>query len=100
MGGAEAVSAGVAAAEDDDVLAFGGNKLLIGDLVAEVALVLQGQVIHGEMDALELAAGDGEVAGFGCAAAEDDCVKITTEVFNLDVEADVGAGDELDAFFL
>src|SRR6185436_5567813 len=44
MGGAQAVSAGVAAAEDDHVLAFGGDEIVVGDVVAEVALVLQGQV--------------------------------------------------------
>src|SRR5881398_2494707 len=52
------------------------------------------------MDSLQLAAGDGEVAGFGCAATEDDGIKIAAEIFDFDVETDVGAGDELDAFFL
>src|SRR5216110_3430033 len=52
------------------------------------------------MDSLQLAAGDGEVSRLGRAAAEDDGVKIAAEVFDLDVKADVGAGDELDALFL
>src|SRR5258706_6577796 len=52
------------------------------------------------MNSLQLAAGNGEVSRLSRAATQDDGVKIAAEVLDLDVEADVGAGDELDAFFL
>ena len=52
------------------------------------------------MDAGEFAAGDGEIAGFGGAAAEDDGIEIAAEFFDFDVVADVGVGDELDALLL
>src|SRR5438876_8939423 len=52
------------------------------------------------MDSLQLAAGDGEVSRLSRAAAENDGVEIAAEIFDLDVEADVSVGDELDAFIL
>src|SRR5258706_806052 len=52
------------------------------------------------MNSLQLAAGNGEVSRLSRAATQDDGVKLAAEVFDLDVEADVGVGDELDAFFL
>src|SRR5258706_15713937 len=52
------------------------------------------------MNSLQLAAGNGEVSRLSRAATQDDGVKIAAEVLDLDVEADVGAGDELDAFVL
>ena len=62
MAGAEAVCAGVAAADDDDALACGEDgRASCGeefDRVAFVAAILLGQELHGEVNALELAAGD------------------------------------------
>src|SRR6267154_1631802 len=56
--GADAVRAGIAAADDDDMLAFGGDRTLRrGDRlgIAGDALVLLRQIIHRKMDARELA---------------------------------------------
>ena len=82
MAGAEAVGAGVAAADDEDALAGGEDGacgLHVGEehffRVAFVAAILLGQELHGEVDAVELAAGDGEVAGLLGAAAEEDGVE-------------------------
>jgi hypothetical protein len=94
--GAEAVGAGVAAAEDDHVLVLGGDEVG-GRLVAEHVLVGHGQVRHGRVDALELASGDVEVAGLRRAAAEDDGVELLAEVLDADVDADVGVSLEDDA---
>ncbi len=99
-GGAEAVGAGVAAAEDDDVFIFGVDELIGGYGVALVSAVLLGEVIHGEVDAFELSSRDVEVAGFGGAAAEDDGVEVTAEVVEFDIETDVGVGEEGDSFGL
>ena len=66
------------------------------DGVAQVELVLQRQIIHRQVNAVEIAAGDVDVAGLGASAAEDDGVEITPQVFDLDVLADVGVGDEVD----
>src|SRR5690606_9134370 len=57
VGGAEAVGAGVAAADDDDVLALGGDGG--GVEVALLHPVGDGQVLHRLVDALEVASGDG-----------------------------------------
>src|SRR5439155_25564178 len=53
--GPEAIRAGVAAAENNDVLVLRGER--IGHLGAEVHLVLLRKVIHREMNPLQLAAG-------------------------------------------
>ena len=70
VGGAEAVGAGIAAAEDDDALALGGQAAFGIYGLAGVDPVLLGKVFHREMDAVEFAAGDGQVAGLGGAAGE------------------------------
>ena len=81
MAGAEAVGAGVAAADDDDALAGGEDEpaahvagVVFG--VALVAAILLGQELHGEVNALELAAGNGQVARMLGAAAEQDGVVV------------------------
>ena len=100
MGGAEAVGAGVSAADDEDALAVGGDGAGLVDAVALVAAVLLGQELHGEVDAVEVAAGDGEVAGLLGTAAEEDGVVVVGELGDGDVDADVGVGEEGDAFSL
>ena len=45
-------------------------RIWLGDLVSLVALVLLRQELHGEVDALELAAGNRQVAGCGRAAGQ------------------------------
>ena len=57
-GGAHAVGPGVAAADDDDVLALGQDLGLRVDGVAGVAAVLLDEELHGEADAVQVAAGD------------------------------------------
>ena len=88
MAGAEAVGAGVAAADDDHALACGkdgagGAHRFEQRLfrVALVAAILLRQELHGEVNALELAAGDGQVAGLLGAAAEKDGVEVIRSAF-------------------
>ena len=70
---ADAVGAGVAAADHDHVLA--GRPDLIANLVAGDDLVLLRQEFHGEMDAGLVAAGDGKVARLLAAARQRDGVE-------------------------
>ena len=49
------------------------------------------------MDALEVAAFDGQVARLGRAGAEDDGVEFLEQLLRRIVRADLGVGDELDA---
>src|SRR5688572_33097394 len=49
------------------------------------------------MDSLQVAAFDGEVAGFGGAGAKDDGVEIGEEFFSREIAADFGVANELDA---
>jgi hypothetical protein len=66
--GADAVRAGVAAADDDHVPVRGPQVLDV--LVARDALVLQRQEFHGEVHAREIAARDRQVARLLGAAGE------------------------------
>jgi hypothetical protein len=86
---AEAVGAGVAAADDDDVLVLGGNGLRLRDFLALVPAVLLGEVLHREVDALEIAPLHRQVARTGRSPGEDDGVELGAQFFNLDVDADV-----------
>ena len=74
--GADAVRAGVAAADDDDVLAGGEDRLgVVGRFAADPPVLLR-QEIHGEMDALELAAGHRQIARLLGAAGEHDGIVV------------------------
>jgi hypothetical protein len=98
VGGAEAVGAGVAAADDHDVLVLGRDELALLDGVTFAALVLQRQVVHREVDALELAARDRQVAADRHAAGEHDGVERPGQLLGVGRHADVGAGLEDDPF--
>src|SRR5262249_6741061 len=97
---AQAVGAGIATADDDDALALRRNELCLGDRVALAAPVLERQVLHGEVDAAELAAGYRQIARPARAASQDDRVKIAAEVPDSHVDADVRPGTEDDAGLL
>src|SRR5712692_5616800 len=58
---AQTVRAGVAAADDDHSRALGRDRLL-GEDIAGVALVLLDEVVHGQVDALQLASRPWELA--------------------------------------
>ena len=95
--GAHAVGAGVAAADDHDVLTLGGEGRVRGLAVQEV-LRVGGEELHREVHALGVAAGEGEVAALGGADGEDDRVEVLAELFRRDVDADVDAALEGHAF--
>ena len=88
MHGAEAIGAGIAAADDDDVLAGGVDPRHI---VAFAVAVLLRQVIHREVHALQLAAGHVQIARLAGAAGEQDRVELAAQIGGRDVFADVDA---------
>src|SRR5699024_1051421 len=63
QGGAEAVGAGIAAADNDNFLALGGNSGV--GIVALINAVLPGQIFHRRVDAIKVAAFDRKFAGDG-----------------------------------
>src|SRR5699024_2270298 len=63
QGGAEAVGAGIAAADNDNFLAPGGNSGV--GVVALIDAVLPGQIFHRRVDAVKLTAFDRKLAGDG-----------------------------------
>ena len=81
---ADAVGAGVAAADDDHVLALGGDVLAVGMAAVEQALGVGVQELHGEVNALEIAALDGQIARLGGAAAQHDGVELAAQLAGRD----------------
>ena len=97
---ADAVGAGVAAADHDHVLALGGNVSAVLVAAVQQALGVGVQELHGEMDALEVSAlrfGE-EIVRVGGAAGQHDGVELLAQLFGRVVLADLAVDDELDAF--
>lgn len=92
--GADTVVAGVASADDDHVLALRVDVRAVLELSVEERLGVELQVLHREVDAVDFAVRDLEVARPGCAGCEDDRFVLQTELFDGDVDADVGVGEE------
>jgi hypothetical protein len=95
-GGADAVCARVAAADDHHILTSSGD-VVVSHLAVQHRLGVLGQELHGEVDALQIAAFDGQVAGTGGAGAEDHRVEVLHQGFGGYVFAHFGVADEGDA---
>ena len=76
MRGADAVAAGVAAADHDHVLAGGEDRAVVEHVVARDAPVLLRQELHGEVHARELAARDRQIARHARADREHDRIEV------------------------
>ena len=103
VGGADAVAAGIAAADHDHVLVRGGQRATWRGtqlVVAGIALVLLGQEFHRQPHAGQFGAGNFELARFLGPAGEHDRVEILLQGGKGDIDPDLGAGAELDAFAL
>ncbi len=96
--GAHAVAPGVAAADDHDVFVLGVDRQVAegGDGVAGHAAVLLGEKIHGEVNALQVAAGDVERPRLAGPHRQADGVEHLPQVPAGEVLADVHARLELD----
>ena len=64
------------------------------------AAVLRREVVHGEVNAIQLAARHAQVTRGGRAAGEHDGVEVREEIVGGDVDADMTACPEDDAFRL
>src|SRR5262249_28171793 len=100
QGGADAIGAGVAAADDNHIFPLGGDIASVGMVAVEQALGVGVQELHGEIDAVQLPSfGAGkEVVRFGCPAAENDGIVLVQEFVRGVVLADFATGDERNPF--
>ena len=92
VGGAEAVRARVAAADDDDVFALGRDRRALQ--VAFLHAVGRYEVVHGEVDAGQVATLDRQVAAERGTAGQEHRVVRRAELLDGDVDADVDPGRE------
>ena len=97
MSCAEAIGAGVTASDNDDALAGRQNFRFRGDGVAEVAMVLLRQEIHGKMDPFQLASGDVEIARLLCASGKHNRIEVMPQILDGDIFAHLRAGNEFHA---
>ena len=94
--GAQAVGARIAAAEDDHALALRSDGLLLVVTAAGDATVLLRQVLHCQVNALEIAARHGQLAGRARADGETYGVEVAVKVIGGEIVAHVDAGLEAD----
>ena len=78
----------------------GEDRLDVALRLAGDAAVLLRQEVHGEMDAVELAARHGEIAGMLGAAGEQHGVIVALELLDGEIAADMDVAMEGDAFGL
>jgi hypothetical protein len=96
-GSTNAVVTSVTTTDDDNVLALGGDVGIVGQLRVEQRLGVLVQELHGEVDALEVAVGNGKVARNGGTSGDDHRVVVRLERLKGDIAlADEAAGDVLD----
>ena len=92
MGGAQTVGSGVAAAQDNHPFAFGGDVFLRVYLLAGQQFVLLGEVVHCQVDAVQLTARHRQIPGLGGAAGEAYSVKLGQQLFHRVVDTHVNPG--------
>ena len=98
MGCAEAVGAGVSAAQDDHALALRADALIRRDARARVEAVLLRQEIHSEMHAAKLAPRHRQIARHRAAARQNHRVEVAHKIRGGVVRAHVHARLEYNAF--
>ena len=101
VGGADAVRAGIAAADHDHVLARRGQRSAgcsAHFIVAGIALVLLAEEFHSQPYTVELGAGNIEQTGLFRAASQHHRVEIFPQGLQADFDTDFGTGFKLDTF--
>ena len=93
---ADAVRAGVAAADHDHVLAGRGDRRRALAVAGDPAVAAV-EVLHRVVDAVELAPRDGQVARHARAGGDDDGVVALAQLVGADIDADIDAVLELHA---
>ncbi len=97
---ADTVGTGVAAADDDDVLAGCGDGRVGRNGVAGNALVLLRQEVHRKMYAVQIAARDRQIPRLLGSAGQGDRVEGLQQFLCADIGTDVAGGPEGNAFGL
>ena len=98
MTGAEAICAGISATNDHHTLAGRQNFDRGSNGLAQTALVRLGQEFHREVDSLQFAARNLQVAWMFRSAGQYDGVKFTAQILDGDIVSDLSVGNELHAF--
>lgn len=95
--GADTIAPGIAAADDDNMALFCADRLCSNGFAA-IAVILLGEEIHGEMDAVEIASGDWQIAGLFASAAQQDRVEIVSQGSSGEGCPDMMIAMKVDAF--
>ena len=96
-GSADTICTSIAAADHDHILSRRGNEVAVF-LAIEQRFSVSLQKLHREMNALELAAFDGQVARFGGTGAKDGGVEFLQELLRGIIYSHFDIGHEGDAF--
>ena len=100
VSGAQAIRAGIAAAQDNHPLALGGQPVSHFHQLTRVETVLLGKIFHGEVNAVQLPARHRKVAGLSGAAGQADGVEVIEKLVRRKVHSHVDPGLESDPLFL
>src|ERR1019366_10734863 len=95
---AQTVSACVATADDHHALSGRKNVSRSVQRIALAAAILLREKFHGEMNALQFASRDGEVARLLRTSGEKDRIERRLQLFDRNADADMRVGDEAHAF--
>ena len=99
VGRAQTVGAGVSSAQDDHPFALGVDPFVIGYLFAGQHPVLLGEVLHGQVDSLQVSSRNVQFPGLGTPAGQADRVELGEQTVHRVIDADIGVGQEGDALF-
>ena len=87
-GSAYAIGTRITATDNHNVLTFSSNEVGAGFSI-ENGLGVRSEEIHREMDTFTFAARNREVARFSCTGANNDRIKILTELFSGNIFSNV-----------
>ena len=96
VGGTQAVGACVPTSQDNHPLALGGNPGGGADVFPRQELVLLREVLHRQVDPVQVPPGYVQVPSLGGAARKADGVEGVAQLLHGDVDPHVGPGAELD----
>src|SRR5262249_6126997 len=96
-GSADAIGAGITAADDHNIFAFGRNEISVAMPIQQGTRV-GGQKVHREVNAFEVAPVNRKIARFGCAGAENGGIEFFEKLFRRIIFSDLGIGKESDPF--
>lgn len=94
--GTDAVVTGITTTNDNDVLVLGRDVRTVSQLGVKQRLGVLVKELHGEVDALEVAALDGKVTSDSGTGGDDDSIILSLEIHQLDIVADGNTGLEDD----